>query len=229
MCWCLTCCCSIQHTHLNRKLRSVLSGVVNNAQYKNGAKWPECKSTVPMLPWRHPLCYLLAILRLQLEFTIRFSQSAYRCLWQTLLFTPAGCLGGGVWLVLRVVEGSRVSWADGTHGGTLDPLSPVCCALLDVSMHSHITALYKSCIGCYSTVCVHAFLSLCVQLDSVQEAKTIHTVSFWYLHLGLRPPAELNMHFDPPVTGAGGANLPIAAHHQRWRCLNLFLCFKKSL
>lgn len=25
------------------------------------------KSTAPMLPWQHPLCYLLAILRLQLE------------------------------------------------------------------------------------------------------------------------------------------------------------------
>lgn len=184
-----------------------------------------------MLPWRHSLCYLLAILKLQLEFSNKFSQSAYRCLWQTLLFTPAGCLGGSVWLVLRVVEGSRVSWADGTHGGTLDPLSTVCCALLDVSMRSHITALYKRCIGCYNR-----FYGLCwclfEPLRSVRlcpGGDTSHTISVWYLRLGLRPPAELNLHFDPPVTGAGGANLPVAAHHQRWRCLNLFLCFKASL
>lgn len=126
--------------------------------------------TIPfaLLFWRY--------LKLQLEFSIKFSQSAYRCLWRALLFTPAGCLGGSVWLVLPVVEGSRVSWADGTHGGTLDPLSTVCCALLDVSMHSRITALYKSCIGCYSRFCsVCSCLFEPVQLDSVQEANTIHT------------------------------------------------------
>lgn len=174
-----------------------------------------------MLPWRHPVCYLLAILKLQLELSIKFSQSAYRCLWQTHLLTPAG---GSVWLVLRVVEGSRVSWADGTHGGTLDPLSTVCCTLLDVSMHSHITALYKSCIGCYnrfSSLCLCFFAP--VQLDSVQEANT--TVSFWYLHLGLRPAAELNLHFDPPVTGAGGAHLPTTSGGgDVWTCF----CASKS-
>lgn len=135
----------------------------------------------------------------------------------------SGLLGGSVWLVLPVVEGSRVSWADGTHGGTLDPLSAVCCALLDVSMHSPIIELYKSCVGCSNRS-----YSLCsCFFEPVQlEAKT--NISFWCLHLSLRPPAELNLHFDPPVKGAGGANLPIAAHHQWWRrCLNLFLGLRK--
>lgn len=48
---------------------------------------------------------------------------------------------------------------------------------VDVSMHSHITALNKSCVGCYNR-----FYSLCScflepdQLDSAQEANS--TVSF---------------------------------------------------